>query len=124
MVVILTPIVLMVVGIPGYVHIDKTDIHRLPTKAFHKFGEVFFVLCHQMGWREVFSSWEVSRPIGSLEVRTHDGSMYGIFTYIYHKSQVNVGKYTIRGSYGELQKYQTQISEDALLPSLKLTAKA
>ena len=27
-------------------------------------------------------------------------SMYGIFTYIYHKYQPNVGKYTIRGSYG------------------------
>ena len=28
-------------------------------------------------------------------------SMYGIFsTYIYHKNQPNVGKYTIRGSYG------------------------
>ena len=28
------------------------------------------------------------------------GSMYGIFTYMYHKNQPNVGKYTIRGSYG------------------------
>ena len=28
------------------------------------------------------------------------GSMYGIFTYIYHKSQPNVGRYTIHGSYG------------------------
>ena len=28
------------------------------------------------------------------------GSMYGIFTYIYHKNQHNVGKYTIHGSYG------------------------
>ena len=28
------------------------------------------------------------------------GSMYGIFTYIYHKNQPNVGKYTIHGSYG------------------------
>ena len=28
------------------------------------------------------------------------GSMYGIFTYIYHKNQLNVGKYTIYGSYG------------------------
>ena len=28
------------------------------------------------------------------------GSMYGIFTYIYHKNQLNVGKYTIHGSYG------------------------
>ena len=28
------------------------------------------------------------------------GSMYGIFTYIYHINQPNVGKYTIHGSYG------------------------
>ena len=28
------------------------------------------------------------------------GSMYGIFTYIYHRNQPNVGKYTIHGSYG------------------------
>ena len=28
------------------------------------------------------------------------GSMYGIFTYIYHKNQANVGKYTIHGSDG------------------------
>ena len=27
------------------------------------------------------------------------GSMYGIFPYIYHKNQPNVGKYTIHGSY-------------------------
>ena len=27
-------------------------------------------------------------------------SMYGIFTYIYHKNQLNVGKYAIHGSYG------------------------
>ena len=26
--------------------------------------------------------------------------MYGIFTYIYHRNQPNVGKYTIHGSYG------------------------
>ncbi len=26
--------------------------------------------------------------------------MYGIFTYMYHKSQRNVGKYTIHGWYG------------------------
>ena len=26
--------------------------------------------------------------------------MYGIFTYIYHKNQPNVGKYTIHGSSG------------------------
>ena len=28
------------------------------------------------------------------------GSMYGIFSYIYHKNEPNVGKYTIHGSYG------------------------
>ena len=28
------------------------------------------------------------------------GSMYGRFTYIYHKNQPNVGIYTIHGSYG------------------------
>ena len=28
------------------------------------------------------------------------GSMYAIFTYIYHKNQPNVGKYTIHGWYG------------------------
>ena len=28
------------------------------------------------------------------------GSMYGIFTYIYHKNQPNVGKYTLHGSCG------------------------
>ena len=29
------------------------------------------------------------------------GSMYGIFTYIWLISMVNVGKYTIHGSYGK-----------------------
>ena len=29
------------------------------------------------------------------------GSMYGIFTNIYHKNQPNVGEYTIHGSYGK-----------------------
>ena len=29
------------------------------------------------------------------------GSLYGIFTYIYHKNQPNVGIYTIHGSYGK-----------------------
>ena len=28
------------------------------------------------------------------------GSMYGIFTHIWHKFMVNVGRYTIHGSYG------------------------
>ena len=32
------------------------------------------------------------------------GSMYGIFTYIYHKNQPNVCKYTIHGSLGDGKK--------------------
>ena len=27
--------------------------------------------------------------------------MYGIYTYIYHKNQPNVGKYTMHESYGK-----------------------
>ena len=30
--------------------------------------------------------------------------MYGIFPYMYHKNQANVGKSTIHGSYGYLNK--------------------
>ena len=39
----------------------------------------------------------------ALSEREPIGSMYGIFTYIYHNNQPNVGKYTIHGSYGEQQ---------------------
>ena len=44
--------------------------------------------------------------------------MYGIFTYIYHKNQLNVGIYTIHGSYGErdneidLTRCWTCVSQD------------
>ena len=31
----------------------------------------------------------------------HVGSTYGIFTYMYHKNQPNVGRYTIHGWYGQ-----------------------
>ena len=59
-----------------------------------------------------FSPWRKSRTVErsprfhSLtiipKVGGHDplGSMYGVYTYIYHKNQPNVGKYTIHGSYG------------------------
>ena len=42
-----------------------------------------------LGWDVV--GWKGLLPIGS---------MYGIFTYSYHKHQLNVGKYTIDGSCG------------------------
>ena len=37
-------------------------------------------------------------------------SMYGIFTYIYHKNQLNVGRYAIHGSYG-VYRTQTTVSK-------------
>ena len=33
--------------------------------------------------------------------------MYGLFTYIYHKNQPHVGKYTIHGSYGTCETLPT-----------------
>ena len=42
------------------------------------------------------SPWNVCPNIWYIPI----GSMYGIFTYIYHEFMVNVGKYTIHGSYG------------------------
>ena len=36
------------------------------------------------------------QPVGKLIA-----SMYGIFTYIYHNNQPNVGKYTIHGWCGQ-----------------------
>ena len=37
--------------------------------------------------------------------------MYGIFTYIYHKIQPNVGKYTIHGIYGLPELYSSVKSQ-------------
>ena len=36
--------------------------------------------------------------------------MAGTFTYMYHKYQPNVGKYTIRGSYGISYEFDGLIS--------------
>ena len=38
------------------------------------------------------------------------GSMYGIFTYIWFKFMVNVGKYTIHGSYGLWLNFPSSIA--------------
>ena len=41
------------------------------------------------------------KPTNRMKGKSYPiGSMYGIFTYIYHKNQLNVGKYTMHGSYG------------------------
>ena len=41
-----------------------------------------------------------SKLIPRWKMRLPIGSMYGIFTYIYHKFEPNVGESTIHGSYG------------------------
>jgi len=44
-----------------------------------------------------------------MELTYPIGSMYSIFTNIYHKHQPNVGEYIIHGSYGLwLQEFQLQ----------------
>ena len=51
------------------------------------------VLLPLVGYQKDFSNV-------SLDFQIPTGSMYGIYTYIYHKNQPNVGKYTLHGSYG------------------------
>ena len=52
--------------------------------------------------------------------------MYGIFTYMYHKNQLNVVKYTIHGSYGlvmdDLPKWKGCPLNPALPPRLHADA--
>ena len=45
--------------------------------------------------------------------------MYGIFTYIYHKNQPNVGKYTIHGSYGSYMDRIYTSHHGAFFPHLQ-----
>ena len=42
----------------------------------------------------ILTVWSIRRSTYPI------ASMYGIFTYIYHNNQANVGKYTIHGCYG------------------------
>ena len=46
------------------------------------------------------------------------GSMYGIFPYIYHQHQLNVGKYTIHGSYGKRSNATLRRNEQQNYPSV------
>ena len=50
----------------------------------------------RVGEREICQDWKIE------DKALPRGSMYGIFTYIYHKNQPNVGKYMLHGSYGLL----------------------
>ena len=51
-------------------------------------------------WLVSYSLWDPRKGRKSQKSKIPRGSMYGIFTYIYHKNQLNVGTYTIHGSYG------------------------
>ena len=55
------------------------------------------------------------------------GAMYGIFTNIYHKNQLNVGEYTIHhGSYGKKTRrcdhmYKTRFQTSGTDPDVSVT---
>ena len=49
---------------------------------------------------KVQSMTKLFQSVSSFAICIPIGSMYGIFTYIWFKFMVNVGKYTIHGSYG------------------------
>ena len=53
----------------------------------------------QTSWRNG-TTLILSATSGAVKHILPIASMYGIFAYIYHKHQPNVGKYTIYGSYG------------------------
>ena len=73
---------------------------------------IYHILCSPTIYRFPWNSWGVPyfpKPFTATgrvhEVATKKmtfpiGSRYGIFTYIYHKHQPNVGKYAIHGWYG------------------------
>ena len=52
----------------------------------------------------------VSTQVESQGITLPIASMYGIFTYIWLISMVNVGRYTIHGSYGKGSSKPTRIS--------------
>ena len=94
----------------------RTDISPCPVPAF---PNIFIKMGH--GWitSSVFGlkrsptwnvwngrcfRWSKPCPSNKMSLKSHwiipIGSIYGIFTYICHKHQPNVGKYTRHGSYG------------------------
>ena len=55
--------------------------------------------CHLVAFIEI-EIFSISGCIRFHHSFIPSGSMYGIYTYIYHKNHPNVGKYTIHGSTG------------------------
>ena len=58
--------------------------------------------CSYHSYRVVLPKWELARVECGRCISKK--SMYGIFTYMYHKNQPNVGKYTLHGWYGYLNE--------------------
>ena len=90
----------------------KMDLHFVPTKnTWKSFSVSKYVLrlrCHgyRLQDRRVFTkeakAWRSAGFQYLLSLAAQPiGSMYGIFTYIWLIFMVNVGKYTIHGSYGQ-----------------------
>ena len=65
------------------------------------FGGDSLTFHHHLEWPTgVVLPRQISKSLPLIPSPTPIPSMYGIFTYIYHKNQPNVGKYTIHGWYG------------------------
>ena len=58
-------------------------------------------VCTKKTWRSRWSLTEFEK-YSLLATNIPIPSMYGVYTYIYHKNQPNVCKYTIHGSYGNI----------------------
>ena len=71
------------------------DLPFSGTTVSHQAGRVFN-RCFNRSYPLFFFGHLWGAPFHLISHR----SMYGIYTYIYHKNQPNVGKYTIHGSYG------------------------
>ena len=56
---------------------------------------------------------------GTDLVHVYIGSMHGIFPYIYHKNQPNVGKYITHGSNGYMHKSNLPFSFAGFVPAPK-----
>ena len=72
-------------------------------RFFRNFLGLCLWLCfldHSQNPEENTDTLKLSCLLSSCILANPIGSMYGIFTYTYHKYQPNVGVYTIHGSYG------------------------
>ena len=72
------------------------DTHLAEVCTNDYVAKVRFTLC--CCWMQVFAS--IPSASACIWCNYPIGSMYGIYTYIYHTNQLNVGKYAIHGSYG------------------------